>query len=256
MKSVILIAQVTFKELIREKTLHGLLVVFALISVFSLILGQLSFAEQVRLSLDFGLSVMHLSLIGLAIILGSQLIHRELERKTIFTLLVKPLTRTQYVFGKFIGLSSLLFFTALLCSVFLLLCMRYFGEFYEKEIFTSAFGQWLESSVLVSVVLLLGQRFKPAFTTFCAIALFLIGHWFETLEFLTQKNQDGSLALVYKFLSLTFPNLENWNWKGAVIYGEFLSLAELASLTAQGGLWCLVYLSLGSLFFERRDLVP
>lgn len=255
MRASWLIAQVTFKELVREKTLHGLLVVFVLISLFSLVLGQLSFAEQVRLSLDFGLSVMHLCLVGLAIILGCQLIHREVEKKTLFTLLVKPIHRYQYVLGKFLGLASLLLFIMVLCAAFLLVSMRYFGEFYFAEILTSALGQWFESFFLVAVVLLLGQYLKPTIAAFCGVALFLIGHWFETLEFFAQNDKGAGLGILYSALSFVFPNLENWNWKGLVIYGEYVSAPDIALAFVQALLWSLVYLSLASFFFHRRDLV-
>lgn len=249
-----LIAQVTFKELVREKTLHGLLVVFLLISLFSLVLGQLSFAEQVRLSLDFGLSVMHLCLVGLSIILGSQLIHRELERKTIFTILVKPLRRYEYIFGKYLGLIGLLFFVACLCSLFLLLATRYFGEFYFRTILTASFGQWLEASFLVSVMMLLGQKLKPAVSVFCGLALFLIGHWFETLQFLT-KNEEGGLFILYKALSSLFPNLESWNWKSQLVYENYIDFNSLLMAFALAVLWSMIYLMLCAFFFERRDLV-
>jgi ABC-type transport system involved in multi-copper enzyme maturation permease subunit len=255
MKALLLIASVTFKELIREKTLHGLLVVFLLISIFSLILGQLSFAEQVRMSLDFGLSVMHLSVVGLSLILGAQLVQREIDRKTIFTLLVKPLQRTQYIFGKFLGLSALIFFTTFLCTLFLVLSMRYLGQFYWREIFTTGFGQWIECSILIAVVLFLSQFLKPPVTIFCGVALFLIGHWFETLRFLTQKNPDAGLKILHDVLTFVFPNLEIWNWKGMVIYGEFLSPLHLAAAFGQGLLWMGAYLFLAALLMERRDLI-
>lgn len=255
MKNIFLIAKVTFKESIREKVLHGLLVVFALISLFSFALGQLSFAEQVRLGLDFGLSVMHLSLVGISLFLGSHLIHREIERKTIFTLLVKPLRRHQYVLGKFIGLSFLLAVTGFICAVFLLLSMRAFGRFYFAEIFQAAFGQWLESCFLVALVLFLGQLLKPTVTIFCGVSLFLIGHWFETLHFFIKKNPEGGLALLYSVLSFVFPNLEKWNWKSSVIYGEFVPYSHLAISFVEAGFWCIFYLSLSAFLFQRRDLV-
>lgn len=253
MKASFLIAQVTFKELVREKTLHGLLVVFLLISLFSLVLGQLSFAEQVRLSMDFGLSVMHLCLVGLSILLGSQLIYREVERKTIFTLLVKPINRYEYIFGKYLGLIGLLFFVACLCALFLLVTTRYFGEFYFRTILTTSFGQWLEASFLVSVMLLLGQKLKPAVSVFCGLALFLIGHWFETLQFLT-KSEEGGLFVLYKVLSSLFPNLEGWNWKSRLVYENYINFSDLAFAFLSAVLWSFVYLLVTAFFFERRDL--
>ncbi len=254
MKSIA-IATVTFKELVREKILHGLLVVFALISIFSLVLGQLSFAEQVRLSMDFGLSIMHITLIGLAILLGCQLIQKELDRKTIFTLLVKPIHRYEYIFGKFLGLCGILLFVLVICMVFQLITMRFFGQFYFREILTAGIGQGLEACFLVSLVLLLNQFMRSAVTAFCGVALFLVGHWFETLTFFAEKNPAAGFGQLHLVLSFLFPNLENWNWKGLVVYGEFLSSGDIFLAFAQAVVWIVSYLLIAAFLFQRRDLV-
>jgi len=253
--SLVQVSLVTFKELLRERTLHGLLVIFFLMSLFSLLLGQLSFAEQIKMSLDFGLSIMHISMVGLSILLGSQLIHREIERKTIFTLLVRPLSRTQYLFGKFFGLWVLMFFTAFVCAMFLSFCLLYFGAFYFFEVFLSAFGTWIECGFLIALMSLLDQKLRPPVAVFCGFALFLIGHWFETLEHFVEKSPGGVLFYLHQFLSGAFPNLETWNWRTLVVYQEFLTPEDFGRSVITGFLWIFVYLFLASFLFERRDLV-
>ncbi|HAG91942.1 MAG TPA: hypothetical protein DCL41_08725 [Bdellovibrionales bacterium] len=255
MNPVLLIAKVTFKELIREKILHGLLVVFFFISIFSLILGSLSFAEQVKMSLDFGLAVMQLSIVGISILLGAQLIQKEIERKTVFTLLVRPLHRYQYLLGKFFGLWALILFMIFLCCLFLSMCMLYFGGSYFKDVFTVGLGLWLEAGFLISIVMLLTQKVQVSVGIFGGIGIFLVGHWFETLKFLTQKNPSIVLESVYQGLSLVLPNLENWNWKSLVVYQQDIGIYQMALSSAEGLLWMIAYLFLAALIFEKRDLI-
>ena len=101
MKAIWIIANNTFREIIRDRILYGL-VVFALLLIgVSLVLGQLSFAEQMRISIDFGFAAIHFSAVILSIFIGSTLVSKEIDKKTVMTLLARPITRFQFLFGKF-----------------------------------------------------------------------------------------------------------------------------------------------------------
>ena len=103
MNAVRVIAINTFREIIRDRILYGILVFALLLIGLSLALGQLSFAEQSRISANFGFTGIHLSAAILAIFIGSSLVAREIEKRTIMTLLVRPLTRTQFITASFLG---------------------------------------------------------------------------------------------------------------------------------------------------------
>src|SRR4051812_34634381 len=99
MKPVWIIAKNTYREIIRDRILYGI-VVFALMLVgLSLALGQLTFAEQAKISADFGFIGIQLSAVVLAIFVGSSLVAKEIEKQTILTLLARPITRTQFLLG-------------------------------------------------------------------------------------------------------------------------------------------------------------
>src|SRR5436305_70886 len=104
MRAIYVIAVNTFHEIIRDRILYGILVFALLLIGISLALGQLSFAEQSRISANFGFTGIHLAAAILAIFIGSSLVSREIEKRTIMTLLVRPLSRTQFIIGKFLGL--------------------------------------------------------------------------------------------------------------------------------------------------------
>lgn len=250
---ILAVATVTFRELIRARTLHGLIVVFCLISLFGLVLGELSFAEQVRLSLDFGLAAMHLCLIGLSLVFGARAVHHEIETKTIFTHLSKPIRRSHYLAGKFLGLSVLLFVVTFVFFVFLTICSGYFGSFQYLGVGTASFGYWIESLFFISLTLFLSQFLSAVVAVFCGLSLFLVGHWFETLQNFSE-NHSG-LSSLYHFLSWVFPNLEKWNWRSLVLYGDSLSWNSFFISLGEGGLWILAYLLLAIFLFERRDLI-
>src|SRR4051812_6925954 len=98
------IAKNTFREIIRDRILYGLHIFAILLIGFSLVLGELSFAEQTRISINFGLAGIHLSAITLSIFIGSSLVAKEIEKQTILTLLARPVSRLQFLVGKYLGL--------------------------------------------------------------------------------------------------------------------------------------------------------
>src|SRR3989344_2748310 len=101
MKIIRIIARNTYREIIRDRILYVLILFALLIIGVSLALGQLSFAEQTRISINFGFSAISLSTVVLAVFAGSTLVFKEIEKRTVLTLLARPITRSQFLIGKF-----------------------------------------------------------------------------------------------------------------------------------------------------------
>src|ERR1044071_5461067 len=108
MRPIWILAVNTFREVIRDRILYALIVFAILLIGLSLALGQLSFAEQARISANFGMSAIHLCAVALAIFVGSNLVYKEIEKKTIMTILVRPISRLQFIFGKALGLTMVI----------------------------------------------------------------------------------------------------------------------------------------------------
>lgn len=99
----------TFREAIRNKILYGIGFFAIAIFLFSLVLGELSLYEQERVIRDVGMTFIMIMGIGLAIYTGVGLIHREMDRKIIYTILSKPVRRYQVIIGRFLGIGVTLF---------------------------------------------------------------------------------------------------------------------------------------------------
>src|SRR5689334_11892297 len=104
MRPVLIIAINTFREIVRDRILYGILVGAILLILLSLALGQLSFAEQTRIAANFGFTAIHIGAVIVSIFVGSTLVAREIDKKTILTLFVRPISRQQFLFGKCLGL--------------------------------------------------------------------------------------------------------------------------------------------------------
>lgn len=255
MNAIRVIALNTFREIIRDRILYGILVFALLLIGLSLALGQLSFAEQSRISANFGFTGIHLSAAILAIFIGSSLVAREIEKRTIMTLLVRPLTRTQFIVGKFFGLVMVL--TSLIAglSLVLLAVVSFLQLKIELNFLIAIIGIWFEALLLLSLALFFGSFARPTMTVVFTGSMFLIGHWVDSLKFFVEKSESSGFKLLGKIITKVFPNLEVLNWRSAPVYE--LSIPASTSLPAllYAFAWIVFLLSLTSLIFRRRDFV-
>jgi Cu-processing system permease protein len=182
-RPVSVIAFNTFREIIRDRILYGI-VVFALLLIgVSVVLGELSFAEQARISADFGFTGIQISACVLAIFVGSTLVAREIEKQTVLTLLAKPVTRSQFILGKFLGLALVVTAIMLGLAVVLALLLIFLGFTLELSFPIALLGILMEALFLISLALFFGTFARPMMTVVFAVSFFLIGHWVDSLDF-------------------------------------------------------------------------
>lgn len=253
MKIILIIAMNTYREIIRDRVLYGLLVFALLLIGMSLALGQLSFAEQARISADFGLSAIHISAVVFSIFVGSTLVYREIDKKTIMTLLVRPISRLQFVLGKCLGLSlvtatSVLCLAAILWAVFLGVGMD------VSSLFPLAlYGVLLEALLLLGVTIFFSSFASPMMVVSFSIGVFIIGHWISSLDFFAGKSKSEEFRFLAKTLIAICPDLEKFNWRSHVIYKDAITMNEVGYASVYSLSWFLVLILIAVFVFRRRD---
>ena len=253
--NALVIAQNTFREIIRDRILYGLVVFAVLMIGLSLALGGLSFTENGRIALDFGLVGMQLSVVMLAIFAGSTLVSKEIEKQTILTILSRPLSRTSFLVGKLIGMMSVVFVILIGLTAILALVLPFLEITMGPSFFKSIYGLFLEAFVLLCMTLFLGTMIRPFLTVACSVAFFLIGHWVSTLEFFAGRTDSKTFQLLSKLLMRSIPNLEVFNWREHALYQDGVSPQVLGHATLFALGWGLIFMSLGVAVFRRRDFV-
>lgn len=254
MRAIWVLAKNTFKEVIRDRILYALVMFAVLLIGLSLALGQLSFAEQARISANFGLSAIHLCAVILAIFIGSNLVYKEIEKKTILTILVRPITRVQFILGKTLGLALLILtmvsgLSAILCLVFWGL-----GVSVNERFLVVLLGLFAESLVLLGFTLLFSMITKPLLVVCFAFGVFLIGHWQDSLAYFAGKSDSGILTPISTLVSYALPNLERVNWKYLVIYDTPLDMPAKWLALGYALAWFGLCVTLATLLFKRKDV--
>jgi len=249
------IASNTFKEAIRDRILY-LLLFFAVISiVFSRLLALLTVGDRVKIIKDVGLA--SLSLFGalMAILMGTGLVYKEIDKKTIFTLLSKPIRRSQFIIGKFAGLVLTLFVMIFLMSL-IFMALLFFHTFkIEGKLFVAIFYIFLELILITSVAILFSCFSTPILSSIFSLSFYLIGHLSWGLETLIKKIRPGFTRTLARVFYTFLPDLENFNYKTEVVHGLPIPASSLIFSTIYGVFYTLFVLVLAILIFRKRDFI-
>ncbi len=254
MRSVLIIATNTFREIIRDRILYGILVSAILLILLSLALGQLSFAEQTRIASNFGFTAIHLGAMIVSIFVGSTLVGREIDKKTILTLFVRPISRAQFLVGKCLGLMGVNVVCVAALSAVLGGILFFMQLPLGEAFFAGLYGIILEAILLLTIAIFFGSFSSPMLSVSFTIGFFLIGHWIESLRFFLNNTDSQAFFLLGKTLTATLPNLEFFNWRSLFIYDDPIPWPELGFSTLYMLAWALFFITVSSLILGKRDL--
>lgn len=253
MTAVLTIARATFKESLRDRILTLALVFAVLLPVFSLLLGDLAPGLELRLVIDFGLGAINALLVLLAILIGSRLVARDLDLRIIYSILSKPVTRSQYLIGKFLGAGAALWLLlAILGAIFyatLLLTAKLSDPIFLGPLVL--FG--VEAMVLLALTLLFTVMTAPLLAVVYTLGLFVVGHNLALIRSFAVK--EGAATQVFAQAAYhVLPNLETFNLKNQVIYGETLPFGQWLWALVYGGFLLVAILSLAALALRAKEL--
>jgi Cu-processing system permease protein len=247
------IATNTFREAIRDRILYGLLAFAILLIACSVALADLSIGQQERLMKDIGLAAISLIGVLMAVFLGVTLISREVERRTAYTILSKPIRRYQFVLGKYLGLVLTIGVNVAVMGAALAGLLAVYG-WWQANVAAALVLTMAELLVVAGIATLFSSFTTPTLSAIFTLGLFVIGHLTGTLRAIAERAPSGAGRLFAALFYRALPNLEAFNVKGRVANNELVSLAEVGLAGAYGALYLAALLALAVLIFERREL--
>jgi len=247
MNTLFAVAKNTFREAIRDRILLVILFFAALFLLAAPLAGKLSPGQGVRLVTDFGLAMLHIFGLFLTVFLGSRLVFHEIERKTIFLLLAKPLPRSHIIWGKFLGLSAVLLCTTALCSAvfFLLVTPTWSLVLIIGFIYLSLL-------LLLSIVLFFGTWMSPLLSSVASILFFLAGNISFSLR-LFGENMSVAGKYMTEFLYYFLPNFSSLNLKNFVLSGIPYTALNLIWIALMAIIFLIIFLLAASAIFTRKE---
>lgn len=245
-----------FREVIRDRVLYLVLVYAVLLMAAAALLPDIAAGAQDKITLDIGLAGIHLLGLVVTVFVGSSLINKEIEKRTILLLITKPVSRTEFVLGKHLGLSAVLAaLLALLTLIFFGILTLYQIPFPVGSLLLAVVFTFVEMALLTAVAMLFGVSTSSLLATLLTVAVYLVGHLSQDIIALGQLSENPGTWRISNGLYLVLPDLERFNLRNEAVYG----LAPLPTVGALGGhlLYGLLYtallLTLTNVAFARRQ---
>ncbi|MDH4088069.1 MAG: ABC transporter permease [Nitrospira sp.] len=249
---ILSIAVNTFRENLREKLLYNLLFFALLMIGSSILLSRITLGDYHRLILDLGLASINLFGVLIAIFVGIGLVSKEVDRKTIYTIVSKPIPRYEFLLGKYCGLVITLFANTIVMVVGLLIVLQVMDVPITSLVFKSLALIFLELMVITAVAVLFSTFTSATLSAIFTLAVYMIGHLSGDLKEFSKKLDEVS-QMVVNAIYYTLPNLERFNLKGHVIHHLDFGMADMALTLAYGLTYAAFLLLLASIVFQRRD---
>jgi len=251
--TALLIAQNTFREVIRDRVLAGVVAMGVALLALVQVARPLAMGEGVRLTVDLGLS--SISMLGLLVVLlvGTSLVGKEIERRTIFNLLSRPLPRPVYLVGKWAGLTLSLWAVAACLGLALWIVLALQGQAaYAPSLAQAVTLAALELSVITAIATLFSAISTPVLSALYTLGLVLAGQWCEDLRRFATKAPEGLRALL-QVVADVLPNLPLFNMRTLAADGLMTSWEHLLIAGCYALLYSACALALGAAAFESRD---
>lgn len=243
----------TYKEAVRNKIFYLFLVFGILFALSSRIIGLLTVGDRVKVLKDAGLASINFFCVLIAIFTGINLVYKEIEKKTIYTILSKPISREQFILGKFLGLAltmlvalasmGFVFFTFLLIS----------GYGFDAGILLYFLLFYFELLILISLSLLFSSFSTPILASIFTISIYLIGQVTWTFNQFKELLRDSSLLFAINILYYILPNFRKFNIKSDVVLGMHIGAGEIFLALAYALFYIAVLLTLSILIFRKRE---
>ncbi len=210
------IALNTFKEIIRNKLLYTIIVFAFLFLILSIALWKLTIGEGDKIILDFWIALIEIFWLIWVLFVGSQLVFKEIEWKTIFLILSKPIQRYEFILWKFIGFSWVIFMITLLQSLLFLVVLFVKNIPIDILVLFALFFIFLKLLILVALVLFFSTFISPILTILVTVMVYLIAHSFSLLISLFETFQNTFFVSIAFGIQVLFPPFEALNIKDLI----------------------------------------
>ncbi len=254
MKTVLAIAVNTFRETIRNKVLYNILLFAGIIIALSVSFGQWSVFARVQVMNDFGLGVMSISGLLLAVFVGSSMLGKEISGRTIYLMATRPISRASILWGKFIGVYATLLLNFIIMSLFFGISLKASGGEITIAHFQALLLLFIELGVILATSLLFSVLSSPTLASIFTIGFYIGGHFNDLggMEVLTGKNEK--LVPLIRAINVIFPNLEHFNLRSAVVFSDPIPTGYVPTAILYGALFMVIPLLIGTLSFAKKDL--
>ena len=252
-----IVAWNTFREAVRDRVLYNLVFFALLMMATAVLVGQISIGIDSIVIVSLGLSAV--SVIGLliAVFIGVGLVYKEMDKRTLYALLAKPIRRWEFLLGKFAGLLLTLTVNTAAMAAGLFLALFYVNRALHSAdlvVLTAVYFILLKLAIIVALALLF-SCFTTPFLSICFTAgIYVTGLFVKDIRSFSDITGNPALDRVAVWFSYLLPNFQNFDVMGAAAHGRAIPGAIVAQNTLYAAVYCAIVLAAAAVIFSRRNL--
>lgn len=266
MRAVSLVAGAVFRESVRDRVPYGMVVFAVLLMAASFLISQLTAGQDIKIIKDLGLAAISIFGLLIAVFIGIALVSKEVERKSVFALLSKPITRTQFILGKYAGLVLTLGVNISAMTVALYAVLFYMNAntpdsvraawpspAMDPRLLVAILLIFAELTVVTAVALFFSTFSSPLLATVLTLGLWVAGHFNADLRQFENVVNAAPVVWIAKALYYLLPNLAPFDVKAEVVHGFPVALRHVALTLLYAAVYAGALLTAATAIFRRRD---
>ncbi|MFZ3209072.1 MAG: ABC transporter permease [Geobacteraceae bacterium] len=262
------IAAITFKEGIRNRAIYGISIIALMMLVVNVLISQMIMQEVGKVAVDLALSTVSFSGILLVIFVGINLMAKDLDRKTIYMVLARPISRAQYIVGKFLGMVGLIVVSNVILGAFAAASLFMLNRIYPAYFQRFSWSMVVLALVFIVLMLVLLSALSFLFASFTSssfitlvltIISYLIGNSINEVKALVEAPQAVGIdpspvtVKVVQVAYYLFPNLSFFDIKTQAAHGLAISPAYICWTVTYGLVYTCLVIAIACLIFNRRE---
>jgi ABC-type transport system involved in multi-copper enzyme maturation permease subunit len=248
-----ILARNTFREAIRDKLLVAVIVFGTVLVTASVVLAPLTLGEEERVVRDLGLSAVSIFTVLLIILVGTGMVFREIQQRTIDTLLTQPVSRSHFILGKFFGLYGSIFVSLAALGAVYLAVVALFGGGIFRGLFVALALTACEAIVVTAVAIFFSSVASPLLSSLFTFLVILAGHFGETLRALAEQSGGVVLSGITTGMYFVLPSLHQFDVRNNILSAVPVSTTQIAGCAAYAILYSAALILATILVFQRRD---
>ena len=265
--NLLAIALSVFRESVRDKVFYNLLLFAVVLVGASLLVGQTTAGQDVKIIKDLGLAATSLFGIFVAVFVGIHLVWKEVERRSVYSVLSKPVRRPALVLGKYLGLSLTLLVNVTVMAAALYAVLAYMNWSFPEPVRQAWEAPALDPALLTAFLLILAQLLvmtavalffstfsSPMLSAVFTFGLFVVCHFNADLKNFEAVVASRPVAWLARTLYYVLPNLAPFDIKSQVVHGQPVAAGYVGLTLLYAAVYTATLLGAASLIFARRDL--
>ncbi len=248
------ISKNTFREAVRDRVLYNLVLFVLLLTVCAVILSDLTDGHETRTIVNIGLNAMLVFGVFIAIFVGVGLVSKEIEKRTVFSIFAKPVSRAEFIIGKYLGLCLTLAVNVAVMGTGVSIALLYVGGGkFAVSIWGTIALIFLELTIVTAVAILFSSFSSPALSALLTFFIFVIGHFSAALLELSVNLGSQSARILFSAVYYLLPNLSHFTFVTNAAYGEVPPVDMIFGSIAYALVINVILVTGAILIFGRRN---